>query len=137
MSTEKATTVEDQEARFNRLNPKTLPWEIGNITKANIRQLKAINISTLPVRYSDKFYDELLDRYDNKYLQYAFCNGFSIGAICARVETEENLPFKKLYVMTLNVLAPYRRYGVGKYSPIDISAFFLYLRLFISIRFVE
>lgn len=108
-----ATTEDPEQKRQARLNPKTIPWEIGNITKANIRQLKLININTLPVRYSDKFYDELLDRYDNQYLQYAFCNGFTVGAICARVEQEENIPYKKLYVMTLNVLAPYRRFGIG------------------------
>ncbi len=107
-------TKDSEKGNEDRLKPKTIPWEIGNITKANIKQLRLINIHTLPVRYSDKFYDELLDRYDNKYLQYAFVNGFVVGAICARVEKEENLSYKKLYIMTLNVLAPYRRFGIGK-----------------------
>lgn len=93
-----------------------LKWEVGAITKANLQQLRLINVHTLPVRYSDKFYDELLDRYDNNYLRFAFVQGFSVGAICARVEKEDNLPYKKLYIMTVNVLAPYRRYGIGEYT---------------------
>jgi ribosomal protein S18 acetylase RimI-like enzyme len=92
---------------------KKLAWEVGAITKANIKQLRLINIHTLPVRYSDKFYDELLDRYDNTFLKYAFASGFAIGAICARIEKEEN-SHVKLYLMTLNVFTAYRRYGIGK-----------------------
>ena len=49
--------------------------EIGNITPANIKQLQTINIATLPVRYTDKFYNDLLSLYPQEYLQYAFWNG--------------------------------------------------------------
>jgi hypothetical protein len=91
---------------------KKFAWEVGAITKANIKQLRLINIHTLPVRYSDKFYDELLDRYDHTYLKYAFASGFAIGAVCARIEKEEN-SHVKLYLMTLNVFTAYRRYGIG------------------------
>lgn len=51
--------------------------EIGNITPANLKQLQTINISTLPVRYTDKFYTDLLNLYSQEYLQYAFWNGYA------------------------------------------------------------
>jgi ribosomal protein S18 acetylase RimI-like enzyme len=105
----------DQHISKQDAQKSKMKWEIGDITKANLGQLRLINIHTLPVRYSDKFYDELLDRYDNTYLKFAFVQGFSVGAICARVEKEENLPYKKLYIMTVNVLPAYRRHGIGEY----------------------
>lgn len=113
---------------------------------ANILQLKILNTATLPVRYSDKFYRDLLENYTNKYMKFAFWNGFVVGGICARVEndsdknygpeakdqiegeekvsnTEENK--SRLYIMTMNVLAPYRRQGIG-FSLFIIAHFHLY-----------
>ncbi len=89
--------------------------QLGEVTPANIQQLKVINISTLPVRYSDKFYNDLTKIYSNEYLQLAYCNGFAIGGICARVEDHPSKAGgKRLYIMTINVLAAYRRKGIGK-----------------------
>eukprot|EP01033_Poteriospumella_lacustris_P006940 gene6940-5003_t len=88
--------------------------EIGAITPANLQQLRVLNVATLPVRYSDKFYNELLDIYDRDYLQFAFVNGFVVGGVCARIEDHPEMASKKrLYIMTLNVLAPYRRNGIA------------------------
>lgn len=88
--------------------------QLGEITPANIQQLRMLNINTLPVRYSDKFYNDILTTYASDYLRFAFCNGFVIGAVCARIENHPDHPEKKrLYIMTINVLAAYRRRGVG------------------------
>jgi len=35
---------------------KPLDVQLGNVTEHNIQQLKVINVTTLPVRYTDKFY---------------------------------------------------------------------------------
>lgn len=91
-----------------------LPFQIGEINKANLQQLRVINTNTLPVKYSDKFYRELIDNYGTEYMKYAFWNGFVVGAICGRVEINEiNPELSKLYIMTINVLAVYRRRGIG------------------------
>ena len=41
----------------------------------------------------------------------AYFNDVVVGGVCCRVETEDDL--RKLYIMTLGCLAPYRRLGIG------------------------
>ncbi|KAJ1410254.1 hypothetical protein B484DRAFT_402964, partial [Ochromonadaceae sp. CCMP2298] len=89
-----------------------LPFQLGEVSPANIQQLRTLNVNTLPVRYSDKFYRELIDKYGTEYMKFAFWNGFVVGAICARVEGR-GTPECKLYIMTINVLAAYRRRGIA------------------------
>ncbi len=99
---------------FIRMSKQVL-YQLGDVSQANIQQLKALNIATLPVRYSEKFYRDLISNYTTDYLKYAVWNGFVVASVCARVETSPEDPDKsKLYVMTINVLAPYRRRGIGK-----------------------
>jgi ribosomal protein S18 acetylase RimI-like enzyme len=89
--------------------------EIGHITPANYQQLKLINVSTLPVRYSDKFYSDLAAVCPSPLLQFAFWNGFAVAAVCARVEQHDTIEGKKrLYIMTINVLSAYKRQGIGE-----------------------
>ena len=42
----------------------------------------------------------------------AYFNDVVVGGVCCRIETEGEL--RKLYIMTLGCLAPYRRLGIGK-----------------------
>lgn len=87
---------------------------IVDINKNNIEQLRVINTSTLPVRYTDKFYKDLIEKGFPEYLKFATWNGFTVAAVCARIEPHETIPDSfKLYIMTINVLAAYRRRGIG------------------------
>lgn len=93
---------------------KPLNVQISNVTPANIQQLKCINIATLPVRYTDKFYRDLLTENSPEFMKFACWNGFCIGAVCARIEAHETIEDTfKLYFMTINVLPTYRRRGIA------------------------
>lgn len=107
---------------------KSLPFQLGEITNANIQQLRTLNMKTLPVRYSDMFYRALLAKYGNDYMKFAFWNGFVCAAVCARVEVpplgEPNENNSKLYIMTINVLAAYRKHGIGMCTFVIFSVIF-------------
>lgn len=91
-----------------------LAVQICDINAANLKQLRVLNVSTLPVRYTDKFYKDLLTNGFAEYLKFASWNGFAVAAVCARIERHETVPDSfKLYIMTINVLAAYRRRGIG------------------------
>ena len=60
---------------------KEIKVSLGGITAANIQQLKMINVNTLPVRYSDKFYKDILLDQETKILKFAFFNGFAVGML--------------------------------------------------------
>ena len=93
---------------------KSLDVQLGDVNLANLEQLKIMNISSLPVRYTDKFYRDLVENTPKEYLKFAFWNGFAVGAVCSRIETHEKKGFNKLYIMTISILPAYRRRGIGR-----------------------
>ncbi|XP_043927906.1 N-alpha-acetyltransferase 50-like [Protopterus annectens] len=72
--------------------------ELGNVTLHNIKELKWLNQVIFPVSYN-KFYKDVLEQ------------GIAVGTVCLRVD--HSLNQKRLYIMTLGCLAPYRRLGIG------------------------
>jgi ribosomal protein S18 acetylase RimI-like enzyme len=93
--------------------PKSSMYQLCDVNESNIKQLRVLNIATLPVRYTEKFYKELISNYSSEYLKYATWNGFVVAGVCARVESSELTERRKLYIMTINVLAPYRNRGIA------------------------
>jgi len=93
------------------------PWErhmpvrieLGDVTPHNIKQLRRLNQVVFPVSYNDKFYKDVLEA--GELAKLAYYNDMVVGAVCCRVDTSENL--RRLYIMTLGCLAPYRRQGIG------------------------
>mmetsp|Transcript_49968 Transcript_49968/g.100623 ORF Transcript_49968/g.100623 Transcript_49968/m.100623 type:complete len:172 (+) Transcript_49968:63-578(+) len=90
-----------------------LAVDFGNINEANLDQLRKLNISIFPVRYNDKFYQNVLVT-PVEVTQYAYWNGFVVGAICCRLEPATGPGPKKLYIMTIGVLAAYRRRNIAR-----------------------
>ncbi|CAM9444772.1 unnamed protein product [Sphacelaria rigidula] len=73
-----------------------------------------MNASIFPVRYHDSFYADVPDG-NPDFNQFAYVDGSVVGSMCCRIEpTDPPSAHDRLYIMTLGVLAPWRRRGVGK-----------------------
>ncbi|KAF8820113.1 acetyltransferase, GnaT family protein [Cardiosporidium cionae] len=86
-------------------------FHLGQLTKHNVVQIAKLNLATLPVKYSPRFYEDLSRHFTFSRLGYV--DDVMVGAICCRVRHFEKENW--LYIMTLSVLEPYRRYGVASH----------------------
>ena len=75
----------------------------------HIKQLKRLNQVIFPVSYNDKFYKDVLEV--GELAKLAYFNDIAVGAVCCRMDHSQNQ--KRLYIMPLGCLAPYRRLGIG------------------------
>ena len=87
----------------------------GDASPKNVEQLRKLNLAVFPVRYNDKFYEDLANNRQGQlpYTHLAYFADIMVGAICCRVEPQEGSDKFKVYIMTIGVLAPYRRLGIG------------------------
>lgn len=87
----------------------------GDVSPKNIEQVRKLNMAIFPVKYNDKFYNDLANNAmgQHPYTFLAYFADIMVGAIACRVEPQENSSGFKVYVMTIGVLAPYRRLGIG------------------------
>lgn len=93
--------------------------ELGEVTVHNIRQLKRLNTVVFPVSYNDKFYKDVLQA--GELARLAYYNDVVVGGVCCRIDTSEGQ--RRLYIMTLGCLAPYRRLGIGTKMLIHVLNF--------------
>ena len=90
------------------------PAELCELTEKNVGQLKVLQSVIFPVKYNDRFYTNLVNA-PSELSRLAFYGDAAVGAVCCREDlNEKNKPNGKLYIMTLGVLSPYRRLGIGR-----------------------
>lgn len=97
----------------NSKKPEEGRIDLGDITHHNLKLLKKVNQVVFPVVYHDKFYKDVLEA--GELAKLAYYNDIVVGAVCCRVDMSEdgNVSKRRLYIMTLGCLAPYRRLGIG------------------------
>ncbi|THG99372.1 hypothetical protein EW026_g2954 [Hermanssonia centrifuga] len=84
-----------------RLPPRV---SFASLTPNNLGTVRKLNSVLFPIKYSEKFYNDILQPELED-----FCK--LVGTFCCRIETSGGQ--MKLYVMTMGVLAPYRSRGLG------------------------
>ena len=84
----------------------------GEVTEKNVDQVRKLNLAVFPVRYNEKFYNDLANNPIQSYTHLGYFSDILVGAICSRIEPQEGSSFR-VYIMTIGVLAPYRRLGIG------------------------
>lgn len=101
---------------------KQLDVKFGDVTEKNVEQLRILNYLKLPVVYSEDFYRRLTNYL--RYSKLAYVKDVLVGAISCKedyLELEEGAEVPKndkdrervVYIMTITVLDPYKRYGIG------------------------
>ncbi|PAV18844.1 N-acetyltransferase NAT13 [Pyrrhoderma noxium] len=83
----------------------------SSITTNNLGTVRVLNSTLFPIKYSEKFYKDILSPDVEDFCKLVYLNDVPIGTICCRIETKDDE--NNLYLMTMGVLAPYRSRNIG------------------------
>jgi N-alpha-acetyltransferase 50 len=110
---------------------------LSAVTVQNVGSLKVLNAKLFPVAYKEPFYKDILANHLET-SRMVFYSDVLVGNVCCRVEAIPDVSFcifflggsgchscltplrrqdadaSRVYIMTLGVLRPYRRLGIGQ-----------------------
>eukprot|EP00906_Rhabdomonas_costata_P009010 RCo012770 len=89
--------------------------ELLPVTERSVEALRTLNAVIFPVVYQDKFYQQVVQN-NCGYTFLAYLDDILVGTVCCRLERlseSKSDHHSKVYIMTLGVLAAYRRLKVG------------------------
>ncbi|KAI0266812.1 acyl-CoA N-acyltransferase [Gloeopeniophorella convolvens] len=86
----------------------------ASLTPNNLGTVRKLNSVLFPIKYSEKFYSEILLPEVEDFCRLIYYNDIPVGTICCRLETKDGV--NQLYLLTMGVLAPYRSLGIGSHG---------------------
>ncbi|KAG8890710.1 hypothetical protein FRB98_006214 [Tulasnella sp. 332] len=96
------------------VKPRPPKIDFSSVNPNNIGTLRKLNQVLFPIKYSEKFYKDVLLPEHEDYCLLVYYNDIPVGTICCRIEADPKAPgLSRLYIMTMGVLAPYRSRKVG------------------------
>ncbi|KAL4074182.1 acyl-CoA N-acyltransferase [Scleroderma yunnanense] len=79
----------------------------ASLTSQNIGTVRKLHSVLFPIKYSEKYYQDILRPEYERFCQLVYYNDIPVGNICCRLENRD------LYLMTMGILAPYRSRQIG------------------------
>ncbi|KIJ49604.1 hypothetical protein M422DRAFT_27967 [Sphaerobolus stellatus SS14] len=85
----------------------------ASVTPQNSGTVRKLNSVLFPIRYSEKFYKDIVSPEAENFCKLVYFNDVPVGTVCCRIEKGDHEGEGKLYLMTMGILAPYRSKNLG------------------------
>jgi len=95
----------------NNASVTTPRISFASLNANNLGTVRKLNSVLFPIKYSEKFYRDILQPDVEEFCRLIYYNDIPVGTVCCRLETNDDQT--DMYLMTMGILAPYRSRGLG------------------------